>query len=172
MSFAVDLDLRYLKTGEWARTDGDVTVCGISKCAEIAQVDIVYVDLPSLGWEFKAGESIGVVESTTGVTEIYAPIGGVVSAVNHALELKPSILNEDPYGAGWIIQLRHLNLSEMERLMNATDYMAWLAEVEASREMWSKLKDHVPQDLVGAIVGRHRVVSIQGMGAEAVVFNL
>jgi glycine cleavage system H protein len=172
MSFAVDSDLRYLRTGEWARTNGDITVCGLSQYAEIAQVDVVYVQLPSLGWEFKAGESFGVVESLIGVTDVYTPISGVVSAVNDALELEPSIINKDPYGEGWLIQLKHQNETEIELLMNADDYIAWVAEVEASREMWSKRRNHTPQDLIGAIIGKHRVLSILAMGAEVVVFNL
>jgi glycine cleavage system H protein len=172
MSIEVNLDSKYLRTGEWARVDGDLILCGISKHAEINQNECVYVELPKLGWEFKAGESYGVIESVSGVTEVYAPVGGTIVAVNSLLQSSPTIINEDPYGNGWIIQLEPHKTSEIERLLDAEGYASWLAEVEASRIKWTQRKDHAPEGMIGLIVGGHRIVAIIGMGAEVVVFDL
>jgi glycine cleavage system H protein len=168
----VNQDSKYLRTGEWARVDGNKIVCGISKHAEIIRNECVYVELPQLGWEFKVGESYGVIESVNGVTDVYAPVSGAVIAVNNLLQSSPTVINEDPYGKGWIIQLEPHDASEIERLLDAEAYMNWLAEVEASRIKWIQRKAHSPEYMIGMIIGGHRVAAIIGMGAEGVVFDL
>lgn len=105
-------DLRYSSEHEWARSLDDTSLnerlrvrIGITDYAQDALGDVVYVDLPAVGVAFGAGEAIGELESTKSVSEIYAPVAGTVVAINEALADNPQLLNEDPYGEGWLIDL-------------------------------------------------------------------
>ena len=100
-------DLRYSAEHEWARAlDGTSRVrIGITDYAQDALGDVVYVDLPAVGASFGAGEALGELESTKSVSEIYAPVAGTVVAVNEALADNPQLLNEEPYGEGWLLEL-------------------------------------------------------------------
>jgi glycine cleavage system H protein len=105
-------DLRYSAEHEWARALEDTSLndrlrvrIGITDYAQDALGDVVYVDLPAVGASFGAGESLGELESTKSVSEVYAPVAGTVVAVNEALADNPQLLNEDPYGEGWLIEL-------------------------------------------------------------------
>ena len=95
-------DLRYASTHEWVRVEGDIVITGISDHAQDALGDLVYVEAPEVGDTVTAGEQAGIVESVKTASDIHAPVSGEVIEVNTALEDDPEIVNEDPYGKGWI----------------------------------------------------------------------
>jgi glycine cleavage system H protein len=119
----VPADLRYAKSHEWIRpaADGTATV-GITDYAQGSLGDITYVQLPKVGAVLRAGASFGVVESVKAASDVYAPAGGTVVAVNKALEGAPETLNRDPYGGGWILKLKLADASEAAALMDAAAY--------------------------------------------------
>ena len=98
-------DCRYTESDEWVRIDDDVAFIGITDYAQSELSDIVYVELPSTGTQLEHGQGFGVVESVKAVGDLYAPLAGEVVRVNKALEETPELVNEDPYGRGWIIAL-------------------------------------------------------------------
>ena len=99
-------DLKYTKSHEWVRAEGDTATIGITDHAQDELGDVVFVELPAEGDSFDAGESFGSVESVKAVSDLYTPLGGEVVEVNSALEDAPEKINEDPYGEGWIVKLR------------------------------------------------------------------
>ncbi|MBV8462066.1 MAG: glycine cleavage system protein GcvH [Acidimicrobiales bacterium] len=115
-------ELRYSSDHEWARADGDRIVVGITDYAQDALGDVVYVDLPEEGATIEAGGVLGEVESTKSVSEIYAPVGGQIAAVNAALRDAPERLNADPYGEGWICAIVPSEPSAVEGLLDAGAY--------------------------------------------------
>ena len=103
----IPADLRYTAEHEWVRRTGDDTVrVGITDFAQSSLGDVVYVQLPEVGAAVTAGESFGEVESTKSVSDLYAPVSATVVAVNDALEGDPALINSDPYGEGWLLELR------------------------------------------------------------------
>lgn len=103
----IPADLRYTAEHEWVRRTGDDTVrVGITDFAQSSLGDVVYVQLPAVGTEVSAGESFGEVESTKSVSDLYAPLTATVVAVNDELEANPALVNSDPYGQGWLLELR------------------------------------------------------------------
>ena len=130
MSDAIPMELRYTDAHEWVRvsdaaaTDGAGRVIrvGITHFAQDALGDVVYVNPSSVGTEVAAGDPVGEVESTKSVSDIYAPIGGVVEAVNEALDSSPDLINTDPYGEGWIVELRVSDPSGVDGLLSAAEY--------------------------------------------------
>ncbi len=122
--FKVPADLRYTSEHEWARLDGDVLTVGITDYAQDALGDIVYVQLPEVGAEVHAGQSFGEVESTKSVSEIYAPVQGVVLEVNAELDGSPELVNHDPYGAGWMVVVQPVDLRATETMLDAEAYRA------------------------------------------------
>lgn len=99
-------ELRYTAQHEWLREEGDGTVTvGITDHAQAELGDVVYVELPAVGDEVAQGASFGVIESVKAASDLYAPVSGAVTAVNDALEAAPQQVNEDPYGAGWLLKL-------------------------------------------------------------------
>ncbi len=121
-------DFLYTKEHEWIRVEnGDVTV-GITHHAQQELGDIVFVELPQVGATFSAGDTLGTVESVKAVSDVYAPLGGEVIEVNEALNDKPELINEDPHGDGWIAKLRLADKGELEGLLSADDYEAYIAE--------------------------------------------
>ena len=119
------VDLKYTKSHEWIRYEGDVAVVGISDFAQDALGDVVFVNLPQVGDEVTAGESFGDVESVKAVSDLISPVSGVVLEVNEELDDSPENLNSDPYGA-WIIKLE--NVTGEEELLDAAAYEAFCAE--------------------------------------------
>lgn len=120
-------ELRYTGTHEWARLeDGAITV-GISDHAQCALGDVVYVELPELGLEVQPGEEVAVVESVKAASDICAPVGGVISAVNERLDDAPETVNQDPYGDGWFFQIAPNDPTELEDLLNAEAYQEMCA---------------------------------------------
>lgn len=118
-------ELKYAASHEWARLeeDGSVTV-GISDHAQEALGDVVFVELPEVGSQLAAGDEAGVVESVKAASDIYAPVGGEVIAVNEQLEDEPETVNGDPYGDGWFFRLEAADASELEGLLSADEYTA------------------------------------------------
>ncbi len=117
-------DLRYTSEHEWVRVEGDVAVVGITDFAQDSLGDVVYVSLPDVGADVTGGQSVAEVESTKSVSEIYAPLAGVVVAVNDALAEQPELLNSDPYGAGWIFRVRLADAAAPSGLLDASAYRA------------------------------------------------
>ncbi|WP_342650005.1 glycine cleavage system protein GcvH [Pseudomonas sp. REB1044] len=124
----IPADLRFAESHEWARleADGSVTV-GISDHAQEALGDVVFVELAEVGKVFAAGDAAGVVESVKAASDIYAPVGGEVIAVNEALADTPEQLNETPYEA-WIFKLKPSNAAELDKLLDAAGYQAAIRE--------------------------------------------
>ena len=120
-------DLRYHQAHEWVRVNGKQATIGISHFAQEALGDIVFVDLPKTGASVKAGQQIGEVESTKTTSTIYTPVSGTVTSVNPELKDHPEIVNADPYGKGWMITVDLTAPSEVEQLMTAAQYDAFLA---------------------------------------------
>jgi len=117
-------DLRYSKDHEWARSAGDVVRIGITDYAQDALGDVVFVELPKVGSTVQVGASIGEVESTKSVSEIYAPVSGTVLSVNDALTAAPESVNSDPYGDGWICEIATGSSSDYDALLDAAGYQA------------------------------------------------
>lgn len=113
-------DLQYTKSHEWVRTEGETATVGITDHAQEELGDVVFVELPSPGDSFEAGESFGTVESVKAVSDIYAPVAGEVVEANTALEDSPEKINEDPYGEGWIVKLKVSGSSD--NLLSADEY--------------------------------------------------
>jgi len=103
--FTIPEDCRYLETHEWVRVDGDRARVGITDFAQDELGDVVFVELPAEGDELAAGDAFGVVESIKAVSDLYLPVPGTVAAVNEALFDAPELVNEDPYGEGWMLEL-------------------------------------------------------------------
>ena len=114
--------LRYTKDHEWAKVEGARVRVGITDHAQHELTDVVFVELPSVGKVVKQGEELGVVESVKAASEIYAPVSGKVVEVNKVLEDKPEIVNQSPYGDGWIVVLEVANPVEEKSLMDAVAY--------------------------------------------------
>ena len=126
-------DLRYTAEHEWVRRSGDDTLrVGITDFAQSALGDVVFVQLPDVGTELTAGESFGEVESTKSVSDLYAPVSGKVSAVNTDLDGSPQLVNSDPYGAGWLLDVQVSDVGELESaissLLDAEAYRGTLTE--------------------------------------------
>ncbi|MEJ5945036.1 glycine cleavage system protein GcvH [Pseudokineococcus basanitobsidens] len=118
-------DLRYTAEHEWVRAlDGGAVRIGITAFAQDALGDVVFVQLPETGTSVDAGTSIGEVESTKSVSEVYAPLTGTVRAVNDALEATPELVNSDPYGEGWMFELEGVEAGAVEALLDADGYRA------------------------------------------------
>lgn len=117
-------DLRYSSDHEWARVSGDVVRVGITDYAQDALGDVVFVEVPKVGSSVSLHGVIGEVESTKSVSEIYAPVSGIVSAVNDALATSPESINADPYGEGWICEITLDDVSQLDALLDANGYGA------------------------------------------------
>lgn len=122
-------DLRYTAEHEWVRTPGDhegsVRV-GITNYAQDALGDIVYVSLPEVGTTIEAGSSCGELESTKSVSDVYAPLTGEVVAINDALDATPELVNDDPYGGGWLFEIVPSDAGSVDALLDASGYQATL----------------------------------------------
>jgi glycine cleavage system H protein len=117
-------DLRYSNDHEWAKV-GDTTVrVGITDYAQDALGDVVFVDLPKVGSDVSVGGVVGEVESTKSVSEIYAPVGGTITAVNESLKKSPELVNSDPYGEGWIYEITTSSQGDYDALLDAAAYEA------------------------------------------------
>jgi glycine cleavage system H protein len=121
-------DLRYSTDHEWIREgDDNVVRIGITSFAQDALGDVVYVSLPAVGDTVAAGDACGEVESTKSVSDVYAPLDGEITAVNDALDGTPELLNSDPYGEGWMFEMRISDPSKLESLLDSSGYVATLS---------------------------------------------
>lgn len=119
-------DRVYSKDHEWVAVDGNVATIGISSFAQDQLGEVVYVDLPSVGDELAAGDSFGEIESVKSVSELFAPVSGEITEVNSALDDSPETVNADPHLAGWMIKLTMTDAAELDALMSAEDYDAFI----------------------------------------------
>ncbi|MDA8274926.1 MAG: glycine cleavage system protein GcvH [Actinomycetota bacterium] len=117
-------DLRYSTDHEWVRAAGERVRVGITDYAQDALGDVVFVEVPSVGAMVEVGGTLGEIESTKSVSEVYAPVAGEVVAVNASLAARPELLNSDPYGDGWICELRPADPSAADGLLDAAAYRA------------------------------------------------
>ena len=130
-----DESCRYTKTSEWIRpTDGDTAVVGLTDYAQDQLSDIVYVEMPEIGDSFDKNGAFAVAESVKATSDCYLPVGGEITAINEELEGSPQLVNEDPYGAGWFIEMTMSDPSELDDLMDAKAYQAFIAEELAKGE--------------------------------------
>jgi glycine cleavage system H protein len=121
-------DLLYTESHEWVRDEGGQVTIGLTDYAQSQLKDIVYVEIPGIGSEFKKGDSIGVVESVKTVADIYSPITGKVTDTNFSLKDHPQFVNEDPYGKGWLFKMEIQDREELKELLSAKDYCGSLPE--------------------------------------------
>ena len=129
MSNNIPSDLKYTKSHEWVRQAPNGTCeIGITDHAQSALGDLVFVEVPDVGRALSAGEACAVVESVKAASDVYSPLAGKVVANNGALSSKPELLNEDPYGAGWLFRLESSSPVSAASLMNASAYESFLAE--------------------------------------------
>ena len=120
--------LLYTESHEWVKDVGGNVTIGISDYAQCQMKDVVYVELPEVGSEFKKGESIGVVESVKTVADIYSPVSGRVVETNLTLKDHPQLVNEDPFGKGWIVKMAIQDREDLKGLLSAKDYQKSLPE--------------------------------------------
>ena len=120
--------LFYTKEHEWIRVDGDEVVIGITDHAQNALTDIVYIELPEVGETCEDMGEFAIVESVKSASPIFAPLAGEITAVNEDLEDTPELMNEDPYGQGWIIRMKLDDSSAVAQLMSPADYKAEIGE--------------------------------------------
>jgi glycine cleavage system H protein len=126
-------NLRYTKEHEWARQEGNCVVVGITDYAQKELGDVVFVELPEVGTTIAAMDTFGVVESVKAVSDLYAPVSGIVVEVNTVLEDQPELVNASPYGQGWMVVIEVAHLEELQHLLTATEYQAYVAQEKSSR---------------------------------------
>ena len=119
-------EVRFTDQHEWVRLEGDEATIGITRHAAEQLGDVVFVELPQAGRKVGAGAEAAVVESVKAASEVYAPVGGEVTAANSALEAEPAKVNEDPEGAGWFFKLKLSDKAEFAKLMDATAYLEFV----------------------------------------------
>ncbi|UPV74750.1 glycine cleavage system protein GcvH [Halorussus limi] len=122
MSFEVPDDRKYLESHEWVDDEQDTARIGISDFAQDELGDVVFVELPDEGDELAAGDEFGVVESIKAVSDLYSPVSGTVTAVNDALADQPELVNEDPFGDGWMLEVELADDGELDDLLSADEY--------------------------------------------------
>lgn len=121
-------DLKYTSTHEWLKTGAEEVTVGITEHAQQLLGDMVFVELPAIGDEVKTGDELGVVESVKAASDFYAPISGVVTAVNEAVVENPALVNTAPYGEGWLVKIKPSQLDEIDNLLSADQYQNEIAE--------------------------------------------
>jgi glycine cleavage system H protein len=123
-------ELKYSKDHEWLRVEDGVATVGVTQFAQEELGEVVFVEVPDVGQSFAAHDEIGSVESVKAVAEVYTPVSGEVTEVNGALADRPELINEDPHGDGWIVRFKLSDEAELEELMSAEDYEAFVASGE------------------------------------------
>ena len=124
----IPADLKYSKTHEWVKIEGDTATVGITAYAQDQLGDIVFIELPQVGRELAANTEFGSIESVKSVSELVSPLSGAVSAVNEDVAKKPETINSDAYAKGWMIKMKPSNLKELDDLMNAEKYKEFVEE--------------------------------------------
>src|SRR5262245_48854918 len=121
-------DLKFSKEHEWVRVNGNIATIGVSDFAQDQLGEVVFVELPDEGEEVEKDDAFGVIESVKSVNDIYAPLTGKIVEVNDPVVDSPEIVNEDPYGEGWLVKMEISDLKELGELMSAKDYEAYIKE--------------------------------------------
>lgn len=121
-------NLKFTETHEWLDSSSDDMTIGITDHAQQLLGDMVYVELPQIGDEINAGDELGVLESVKAASDFYAPVSGVVVAINEQVNENPALVNSDPYGAGWLIKMRPNDLNEISELLDDEEYHNEIAE--------------------------------------------
>lgn len=121
-------DLKYTKEHEWVKMDGNIATVGITDYAQDQLGDVVYLEFPEEGEAVTKGDAFGVVESVKAVSDIYAPVSGEVVELNDPVKEGPEVLNEDPYGEGWLVRVEMSNLEELDELLDSKAYQAYIKE--------------------------------------------
>ena len=121
-------DLKYSKEHEWAKISGDIAVVGITYFAQDKLGDVVFVELPKVGAQFKQMDEFGVVESVKTVSTLFCPVAGAVTEVNKELVSSPELINDDPYGKGWIIKIKMTDPADLKKLLGAEEYQELVGE--------------------------------------------
>ena len=121
-------DLRYAKTHEWVRVSGDTATVGITDHAQHELTDVVFVELPAVGRQVKAGEACAVVESVKTASDIYSPVSGQIAEVNQAAVDNPALVNSEPYGQGWLYKIKLSNPAEANDLLSPDAYAAQIGQ--------------------------------------------
>jgi glycine cleavage system H protein len=122
MSENVPSDLKYAKSHEWVRREGEFAVIGISDHAQHELTDVVFVELPAVGRKVEAGEACAVVESVKTASDVYAPVSGEIVEINPTVVQNPALVNSEPYGAGWFVKLKLAHPAELDALLSADQY--------------------------------------------------
>ena len=117
-------NVKYTKEHEWVRLDGDVAYVGITDYAQQQLGDIVFVDIPTVGEELEADEVFGTIEVVKTISALFLPIAGEILDQNEALEENPELVNQDPYGEGWLIKMKPANVADIDNLLDADGYKA------------------------------------------------
>ena len=123
-------DLRYTQEHEWVRVENNTATVGVTDYAQDQLGDIVYVDLPAVGTQVKHMEKFGEIESVKAVSDLYSPVTGEIVAVNEGLADRPELVNESPYGEGWLIKVRLSDPSEIDKLLTAEQYDEYTAQAQ------------------------------------------
>jgi len=118
--------LYYTKDHEWAKLEGDVATVGVTDYAQGELGDVVFIELPAIGKKVEMGGAFGTIEAVKAVADLYAPLSGAIVGVNNALENSPELVNQSPYGDGWMVKIKISNKSEIDQLMNAEQYAKML----------------------------------------------
>ena len=126
-------DRHYSRSHEWVRVDGDVGIVGITDHAQKELGEIVYLELPEVGHVYNVDEEFGTVESVKAVSELFTPISGEVKEINRGAVAEPGIVNDDPFGDGWLIKLKISTDQELTELMTAEQYAQYLKEEEKEK---------------------------------------
>jgi glycine cleavage system H protein len=126
----IDPDCRYNQEHEWIRAEGDEGVVGISDYAQDQLSDVVYVELPEVGDTFEQGDMFAVVESVKAASDVYMPVSGEILEINEKLEDSPELVNQDPYGEAWFVRITITDPAELDGLMDAGEYEAFLKELD------------------------------------------
>jgi glycine cleavage system H protein len=126
-------DLHYTQSHEWVRIDGDVGTIGITDYAQKELGEIVYLELPEVGHVFNAGEEFGTVESVKAVSELFTPVSGEIVQINKGAVAEPGIVNDDPFGDGWMIKLKLSTDEEVQKLLSAEQYEEYVKQEEKQK---------------------------------------
>ena len=119
---SIPAELKYTKDHEWVRMDGDIAIVGITAFAQGELVDIVYVEIETVGESLDREEVFGSIEAVKTVSDLFMPLSGEILELNEALEGNPELVNSDPYGEGWMVKIKVSNPSELNELLGAEDY--------------------------------------------------
>ena len=124
-------ELKYTKEHEWVRVEGDIGTIGITDYAQDQLGDIVFVELPAVGATISAAQKLGEIESVKAVSELFAPVSGEVTEANDGLADSPEAVNDDPYGDGWMVKMRLSDAAELDGLLSADEYEAFIEAEDA-----------------------------------------